>query len=115
MSLVSSQTAWTNGQLTIDTAGVFHYDSFTGRRSDSLFSGWQYALFRLNEANDVRYFLGVEDILLSEGRTDRDYNDYVVTWTEPVPTPEPGTLLLLGTGLTIFARRRRRLPVHQAD
>ena len=50
-------------------------------------------------AETTRYFLGIEDILLSELNNDRDYNDYVMTFETATPVPEPGTLLLLGSGI----------------
>lgn len=51
-------------------------------------------------------WLGVEDLPL--GTSDKDFNDFVVSLT---PAPEPGTLLLVGSGLVAGAGyvRRRRL------
>ncbi len=54
----------------------------------------------------THYFLGIEDILLSEPLNDRDYNDYVVKF-DAQPVPEPGTLLLLGSGMAALAARRK--------
>jgi hypothetical protein len=109
-SLVGSMTAWTNGVFGRDESGAFTYDSGTDRRSNSWGENYgQYALFRIVGAETTQYFLGVEDILLHETFGDRDYNDYVVTFTlpNPEPVPEPSTMLLLGSAMAAMAARRK--------
>ena len=104
---INGITSWTHGLFGRSADGAFTYDSGTGRVSNSWDSGQQYALFRLVGPETTRYFLGIEDILLSEAANDRDYNDYVVSF-ETANVPEPGTLLLLSTGFAALALRKKR-------
>ena len=100
-------TGWTGGAFGRNESGAFTYDSGTDRISNSWNNGEQYALFRIVGKETTRYILGIEDILLSEPSNDRDYNDYVTTF-ETHSVPEPGTLLLLGSGMAMLAAQRRR-------
>ena len=77
----------------------------TDRWSNSWDDPGQYALFRFVLPETTRYFLGVEDILISQVN-DHDYNDYVARF-ETQPVPEPGTLLLLGSGMAALAVRKK--------
>jgi hypothetical protein len=106
-TLLFNITAWTNGVLGRDQNGAFTYNSGTGRLSNSWTMPGQYALFRRVGTNYTQYFMGVEDILLSERANDRDYNDYVVTFTLPTQVPEPSTLMMLGLGLAAIVLRAR--------
>jgi hypothetical protein len=107
LTKIGGITAWTNGVMGRRSDGAFTYDSGTGRVSNSWDNPGQYALFRIVLPEVTHYFLGIEDILLSEPLNDRDYNDYVVAFSVPQPVPEPGTLLLLGSGMAALAARRK--------
>ena len=108
-SLIFNLTAWTSGVLGRDLHGAFTYDSGTGRYSNSSTdNGQQFALFRRVGLETTQYFLGIEDILLSETPNDRDYNDFGVTFTLPNhAVPEPSTLLLMGCSIAGLAFRKR--------
>jgi PEP-CTERM motif len=106
--LFRQMTAWMNGVFGRREDGAFTYDSGTGRVSNSWDNGEQYALFRLRGEDSTRYFLGIEDILMSEIMNDRDHNDYIVTFTESHSVPEPSSLLLLGCAAAIAGARKMR-------
>jgi hypothetical protein len=97
-------TAWDSGVYGFDNE-LFCYDSHTGRQSNSQDSYAQYALFRIPGPETTRYYLGIEDILLSETRNDRDYNDTVLTF-EVANVSEPSSLTLLLLGAMTLAGRR---------
>lgn len=70
---------------------------------DSINSPEHFALFKESEYS---YILGMED--LHPSHTDVDYNDMILRIKTAQPVPEPGTLIGLGTGLILFARRMRK-------
>jgi len=100
-------TAWTSGVFGRRADGAFTYDSGTGHVSNSWDSPGQYALFRLVGPQETRYFLGIEDILVSYALNDHDHNDYIVGFVEH-HVPEPSTLLLMGCAMVGVAVRKAR-------
>jgi hypothetical protein len=100
-------TALPGGVIGRRDDGAFTYDNGTGHVINSWDDYGQFALFRRVDGETTRYFLAVEDILITEIVNDRDYNDYVGTFT-PQAVPEPSTLLLIGCAVAAAGVRRYR-------
>ncbi len=54
------------------------------------------------------WFLAFEDLLVTGGSSDYDYNDFVMKVESIVPVPEPATILLFGSTLVLVGRKLRR-------
>jgi hypothetical protein len=107
-SVLFSITAWTGGIFGRRADGAFTYDSGTGHVSNSWDNPEQYALFRIVGPESTRYFLGIEDILVSYELNDHDHNDYVVTFSQPHSVPEPSSLLFMGCAIAAAGVQRFR-------
>jgi hypothetical protein len=84
------------GDLVLVTpAGTWSSSTLDGGRS-------HFALFRSGST----YYLGMEDATWGTARTaDWDYNDKIISWQDPTPVPEPGSVLLVATGFIAVLRR----------
>jgi hypothetical protein len=107
-SLLYSITAWTNGVFGRRSDGAFTYDNGVGQVWNSWDNGEQFALFRVVGLETTQYFLGVEDISVSQLLNDHDHNDFVVGFTETHSVPEPSSLLLIGCALAAAGARKVR-------
>jgi PEP-CTERM motif len=105
LTKIGGITSRTSGVLSVREDGAFTYYDGHGPMVNSWDNPGQFALFRIVLPETVHYFLGVEDMPISQV-TDHDYNDYVATF-DVKPVPEPGTLLLLGSGMAALAARKK--------
>ncbi|HEY0874418.1 MAG TPA: PEP-CTERM sorting domain-containing protein [Vicinamibacterales bacterium] len=113
----ASLTGWGGGIFSQQADGSFTYNanqtSHPGHISNSLDDPGQFALFRKAIPGGFQYWVGVEDIrfdmqLPPDIISDLDYNDYMVTFSQVSNVPEPGLLLLMGSGIFAATRRFRR-------
>ena len=105
LTKIGGITARSTGVLSVRGDGAFTYYDGYGPMVNSWDDPGQFALFRIVLPGTVHYFLGVEDILISQVN-DHDYNDYIARF-DTRPVPEPGTLLLIGSGMAVLAVRRK--------
>ncbi len=98
------------GKLQFSVNESFEIFAFSPSITGASSFGSQWIFYQVNATT---WIWGLEDILTSEG--DNDYQDLYGTLrlsdVTPIPTPEPGSLILLGSGLTAvvaYHRRRRK-------
>lgn len=93
------------------TTGVTYYTGPASGNPDNAVHA-AYAPWTANSAIPVNgMFIGMED--LSAGGTDWDFNDLMAVVNGAVPTPEPVTLMLVGSSLIAIGLVRRRQRQYQ--
>ncbi len=116
-SVSKDESTWT----AFDSVFGFYFDVHNGGLDDP---EADYSYYSDSQFNDPVSEVGVDHILIAFDGTnnaklylddqilalpaDRDYNDMVVVANDVAPVPEPGTLLLLGSGLVGLAFLKRR-------
>ena len=106
LTRIDGITSRTNAVLSVGQDGAFTFSADGFGEVNSWDDPWQFALFRLVLPETTHYFLGVEDMLISDPLNDHDYNDHISRF-EAHSVPEPGTLLLLGSGMAALAVRKK--------
>lgn len=114
-NLAASMTSWSGGTFQQLADGSFSYNANQAAHpeqvSNSLTNPNQFVLFRAAVGNGYMYWIGIEDVRLDLPVpmgivADGDYNDYMVSFRQ-TNVPEPGLILLMGTGLFAAVRRYR--------
>jgi hypothetical protein len=106
LTRIAGITSRTNSVLSVGQDGAFTYAADGFGVVNSWDDPGQFALFRIVLPETTHYFLGVEDMLIGDPLNDHDYNDYVARF-EAHSVPEPGTLLLIGSGMVALAVRKK--------
>lgn len=105
LSAYSGQLTWDGSALTYLTGtGQGHLPEYSWTALDP-----GHFLFLQSVTGEL--YVAIEDLpafLPGWGPTDLDYNDALYRIDPLTTVPEPGTLLLLGTGLAVAARYRKR-------